>query len=191
MPYIKYKQSAQALDDARLNNQINECKVMFKSLAGLIGAWKNHPATRMWKGHELALLTYGGVMAATWRDRQGLENDPRQAWFYDMAKEYKGKFLRRSLLVPLWVGDINFHRSHRSNLLRKDPEHYGSMGWGEVPDLMPYLWPRTDRDGKDYGLYLSNSDRAKVAAGELRLPDWLRAGEDGEVLEEDEDEATA
>ena len=32
------------------------------------------------------------------------------------------------------------HASHRSNLLRKDPEHYMQFGWTEPPDL-PYVWP--------------------------------------------------
>jgi hypothetical protein len=32
------------------------------------------------------------------------------------------------------------HDSHRSNLLRKDPQWYGQFGW-TVPDDLPYVWP--------------------------------------------------
>lgn len=32
------------------------------------------------------------------------------------------------------------HASHRSNLLRKEPEYYTQFGWTEPPDL-PYVWP--------------------------------------------------
>lgn len=32
------------------------------------------------------------------------------------------------------------HASHRSNLLRKEPEHYTQFGWTEPPDLA-YVWP--------------------------------------------------
>ena len=32
------------------------------------------------------------------------------------------------------------HASHRSNLLRKDPEFYGKYGWTE-PDNLEYIWP--------------------------------------------------
>lgn len=37
-----------------------------------------------------------------------------------------------------------FHRSHRSNLLRKDPDHYGPIFLPDEPSLrddVPYVWP--------------------------------------------------
>ena len=39
---------------------------------------------------------------------------------------------------PWWLGNEDFHRSHQSNLLRKDPVHYAIF---DVPDDLPYLWP--------------------------------------------------
>ena len=42
--------------------------------------------------------------------------------------------------TPDWFGDINFHRSHQSNLLRKDKNWYSQFGW-DVPDDLEYLWP--------------------------------------------------
>ena len=39
-----------------------------------------------------------------------------------------------------WLGDQDFHRSHQSSPLRKDPEHYGPMFPG-VPEDLPYVWP--------------------------------------------------
>jgi hypothetical protein len=44
------------------------------------------------------------------------------------------------IAMPLWLGDPAVHAGYRSNLLRKDPEHYGRFGWSEPPDL-PYVWP--------------------------------------------------
>jgi hypothetical protein len=48
--------------------------------------------------------------------------------------------------LPPWLGDPEFHRSHQSSLVRKDPEHYGVMFPG-VPDDLEYHWPvrRADR----------------------------------------------
>lgn len=43
--------------------------------------------------------------------------------------------------MPPWLGDSDFHASHRSNLLRKDPEYYGEFNWTESPDL-EYVWPK-------------------------------------------------
>ena len=45
-----------------------------------------------------------------------------------------------AIVLPKWMGDETFHASHRSNLLKKDPEFYGKFGWTEATDL-DYLWP--------------------------------------------------
>ena len=45
-----------------------------------------------------------------------------------------------STVVPTWLGDPSFHRSHQSNLVRKLPEHYGPLFPG-VPGDLPYVWP--------------------------------------------------
>ena len=42
-------------------------------------------------------------------------------------------------ISPSWLGNPDFHASHRSNLLRKDPEHYAQFGWTES-DNLPYVW---------------------------------------------------
>ena len=44
------------------------------------------------------------------------------------------------ILMPRWLGDEKLHASHRSNLLKKDPEYYGRYNWKESDDL-PYHWP--------------------------------------------------
>lgn len=46
--------------------------------------------------------------------------------------------------LPPWLGDEAFHRSHRSALLRKDPDHYRPL-FSDVPDDLPYVWPASDR----------------------------------------------
>lgn len=40
---------------------------------------------------------------------------------------------------PPWLTD-EFCLSHRSNLIRKDPNHYRPL-WPDVPDNLPYIWP--------------------------------------------------
>lgn len=42
--------------------------------------------------------------------------------------------------LPPWLGDEDFHRRHRSSLLRKDPEHYRPL-FPDDPDDLPYVWP--------------------------------------------------
>ena len=38
-----------------------------------------------------------------------------------------------------WLTD-DLILSHRSNLIRKAPEHYAPL-WPDVPDNLPYVWP--------------------------------------------------
>ena len=45
------------------------------------------------------------------------------------------------IVSPHWMGDKGFHAAHRSNLLRKDPEHYSQFEWAESSDL-EYVWPK-------------------------------------------------
>lgn len=40
---------------------------------------------------------------------------------------------------PSWLTD-EFCLSHRSNLIRKNPDHYRPL-WPDVPDNLPYIWP--------------------------------------------------
>jgi hypothetical protein len=42
--------------------------------------------------------------------------------------------------LPSWLGDEAFHLSHRSALVRKDPDFYRPL-FRDVPDDLPYVWP--------------------------------------------------
>ena len=60
LPEADFGESAQVLDPKRLMKQRIENLQILKSLAGLYpsGAWKNHPAVKMWAGHEDWLMLY-------------------------------------------------------------------------------------------------------------------------------------
>ncbi|MGW2441596.1 hypothetical protein ACWCY1_33455, partial [Streptomyces goshikiensis] len=47
--------------------------------------------------------------------------------------------------LPQWLGAPDIHRSHQSALVRKDPAFYRER-FPDVPDDLPYVWPRSDRD---------------------------------------------
>ena len=60
LPEADFDQTAKHLDRKRLIKQSVENLQVLKSLAGLYssGAWKNHPAVKMWNGHEDWLFLY-------------------------------------------------------------------------------------------------------------------------------------
>lgn len=145
LPYPDFRESAKALDYRRLGKQRVECKQLLAALGrevtpegSLIGrpkahSWSNHPATKMWRGYELALAEYQADMIREWLTR-GYQNTMSRVLIPDEV----------NLEYPPWLGGEAFHASHRSNLLRKNPAHYGQFGWTESPDL-EYVWPESDR----------------------------------------------
>ena len=146
LPYASYTKSAQHLDNKRLGKQRVECKQLLLALGVPIGlhvpgkgGWKNHPATRMWRGYENALLVYSYSMCFEWI-RRGYKDS--------LGDEFVAAYSLRTysapedagLIKPPWAAMEELYTSHRSNLLRKDKDFYGKFGWTE-PDDLPYVWP--------------------------------------------------
>lgn len=134
LPYPDFAESARCLDYKRLGKQRVEALQLARSLIQPTG-WSNHPASVMWRGHLGELIEYGLAICAEWRSR-GYQDTVGMS-LYELKVNidlYPGK--------PWWIGDAAFHASHRSNLLRKDPAHYGQFGWHE-PTTLSYLWPST------------------------------------------------
>lgn len=133
LPYPDFKESLACLDYKRLGKQRLEAMQLVNSILKLekdptakVG-WANHPARNMWIGYLDALKLYHNLSIAEWKTR-GYNN---------AMVEY---IIPDKIDYPPWIGDDNIHASHRSNLLRKDPVHYGKFGWLE-PDNLPYYWP--------------------------------------------------
>ena len=159
LPYPDFRKSASVLDNKRLGKQRVECLQILKALSSgpyqkrdgnewvscsteqyqpydhnhRKTPWYNHPAVKMWKTHRVALAAYGMTVCDEWvkrgfNDTCKYKIEPWLWWWGDSGND------------PLFVGNESFHASHRSNLLRKDPVHYGKFGWTE-PSTLPYIWP--------------------------------------------------
>lgn len=126
LPVPDFTESARALDWRRLGKQRIEARQLIKAILDEHNGWHNHPAARMWSGYIAALTEYGNAMIREWQ-RRGYVNNLRVV-------------NNGTVIMPPWLGDERLHASHRSNLLRKEPEHYNQFGWKEGPDL-PYFWP--------------------------------------------------
>jgi hypothetical protein len=88
------------------------------------------------KGYEVSLARYGHAICEEWIKR-GFKDSLREK-FERFLDPYIGKLY----LKPTWFGNKKFHSSHRSNLLRKNKEHYSQFGWTEL-DNLPYVWPES------------------------------------------------
>lgn len=138
LPYSDFFKTAQVLDRQRLGKQRVETLQLLSALAGHTHGWRNHPAAKMWKGYENCLIWYGIRICTEWTNR-GYKDT-----CLDKIKSYIGKFSNGDIMIkdPPWLGDENFHKSHRSNLLRKSPEHYSRFFEQNLENDLPYIWPK-------------------------------------------------
>lgn len=134
LPYPSFTRSARALDYRRLGKQRIEAKQILNAITNKRAkGWRTHPAALMWKGHEYQLACYGIAMCIEWRRRGYVDN---QLAFFNRFKKRR----RWNTKFPAWLGSRQFHRAHKSNLLRKDRKYYKRHGWN-VSSRLPYVWP--------------------------------------------------
>jgi len=130
LPYADFKETAKCLDYRRLGKQRVEAKQILNILLGRTQskAWTHHPAVLMWQGYENALKEYYNSILMEWIERG-----------YKNTMQYETINVLYPIAYPPFIGNEQFHASHRSNLLRKDKEYYGKFNWKESNNL-PYVW---------------------------------------------------
>jgi hypothetical protein len=137
LPYPSFAASAAVLDDRRLGKQRVETLQLLRAQTVPGYGWRHHPAAKMWTGHLPALVAYGLAMTDAWTAAGRADTVRPQLLAF--APEAEG-IAQEDLDLPPWLGDEAFHLSHRSNLVRKDPEFYLPR-FGPTPDDLPYVWP--------------------------------------------------
>jgi hypothetical protein len=148
LPVADFEDSARLLDPPRLGKQRVETLQILRALELPDYGWASHPAVRMWRGRTPALVAYGLATVRVWQER-GFA-DSTETLIGEFAPEVVGvpqPELDAAGLLPSWLGDDALHRSHRSNLLAKDPEFYRARfteRFGPEPDDLPYIWPQPD-----------------------------------------------
>ena len=152
-----YEDIAKTLDRARLNKQALEGWQVLMTLLELDPqgnhrvpkGWVNHPAVKMWRGHEVALYLYVKAMVDEWVSRG------YKSTIGDKAKQTMLTAIEKGLVSPSystpprWMVDADMYRkvasSHRTALLSKDYEWYSQFRWpedtGVRPETYDYVWP--------------------------------------------------
>jgi hypothetical protein len=135
LPYPDLHRSPEVLDDRRLGKQRVEAYQILRTLLGVSTGWRHHPAVRMWRGCEGALGEYALACCSAWAARG------RRDTVAGKVRDLLDRHRVCDATLPPWWGDDDFHRSHRSNLVRKDPGFYRPLFEPGLPDDLPYLWP--------------------------------------------------
>lgn len=145
---------AKVLDNKRLNKQALEGWQIMMTLLELDPegndrkpkGWVNHPAVKMWRGHEVLLYKYIIAMTNEWLERGFKTTIAQKATDTLVVASNKGKLQGES--QPQWMtSPFKFEAiasSHRRALLAKDYNWYSQFAWvedeGTMPTTYDYIW---------------------------------------------------
>lgn len=133
LPYADFDKCAQAMSNTRLASQRLDVLEILYALTGRpnatsctkLSAWKRHPCTIMWRGHELALSRYGLACCDEWTKRVYVDNVVRGKILSTMAQAFgnmigaKGGLFSALTDLPWFIGDERLHSSMRAAMLWK------------------------------------------------------------------------
>jgi hypothetical protein len=151
-----FEHIAKVLDNKRLNKQALEGWQILMTLLELDPqgehripkGWVNHPAVKMWRGHEMALYRYIDVMVIEWK-RRGYKSTIGDKAKATIMRAFELGLLDDVSTNPNWLSDQHIFKaiatSHRTALLNKDYEWYSQFKWpedtGKRPETYEYIWP--------------------------------------------------
>lgn len=155
LPTVDFSETARVLDNKRLNKQALEGWQILLTLLELDPAgnhrtpkgWVNHPAVKMWRGHEPLLWVYVMAMVAEWKSR-GFKSTIGDKATETIRQAYEAGTISSFGRVPDWMQESSkfaeIATTHRQALLVKDYEWYSQFGWAEdtgtKPESYEYIW---------------------------------------------------
>ena len=129
IPDSNFQRCAEILDTKRLVKQLLEGRQILTILAGESpsGAWRNHPAVKMFEGYEHDLYFYLKAIRNEMEQR-GYKWEKNWAVIQDT---YKRNFVDQPYEAPYWMLDnemyTNVIMTHRGRLWEKDRIHYSEF----------------------------------------------------------------
>jgi hypothetical protein len=155
LPTVDFSETARVLDNKRLNKQALEGWQILLTLLELDPAgnhrtpkgWVNHPAVKMWRGHEPLLWVYVMCMVREWKSR-GFNSTIGDKVTETIRQAYDKGRITTFGSVPSWMQDkakfAEIATTHRQALLTKDYEWYSQFSWAEDtgtrPESYEYVW---------------------------------------------------
>lgn len=181
LPHLSFLETARSLSNYDLSKEID---TVLDTLDVLNGKADNPDcvwSARAWDGHEELLNLFGGQLCLESRTTRKI----------NMAKDQRWSRLNSAVRPapsgqPEWIGNVEIHRSHRSDLIfmqakrgrAKNERDYAEL-WPNTPERMPVFWATAEKPDR---LLISPEDinRLKVT-GHRTMPKGFKLGKEGKV----------
>jgi Pyrimidine dimer DNA glycosylase len=142
LPFRSYAESAKCLDNKRLFKQLVECKQLWTGIHYQSKGWVNHPATVMWRPYTEQYMAYWRATLLEVVRRGAINPDAITRW----RKLIDGIGLPLLKRCPWWMEHPAVFVSHRSNLYKKNPDHYRAFEC----QYTGYFWPDPEHERYTY-----------------------------------------
>lgn len=152
LPFPDFEQSCNALDTFRLGKQRIEAFQIWKAVTSQSKkGWANHVVTRMWKDYLVALRKYLVICCRVYGSRKTKKGKFCQNT--KMLEHIKENNLEvqehETVVMPPWIGDAQFHDSHKAMLYHKGVQNVATGLFEENPytefkpysHISEYHWP--------------------------------------------------
>ncbi len=127
------EESLKLLDYRRLGKQRVEGYQILRTLTNISNGWKNHPAVKMWRNYEPALLDYTLTACELWVARGYSDT------LADRLFEEFGDLIDEPVIYPPWTKNQAVIDSHKAMLYHKDNKKYAFyLHYAHITD---YVWP--------------------------------------------------
>jgi len=157
VPFADFSESAEVLDNKRLNKQLLEGRQIYQILVSgrRTGGWVNHPAVKMWRNYDMSFFNYLESVKDECVHR-GIQTEKN--WTAILELHEKNWNRGSKTVMPPWWNDERVHESHRNNLYVKDSSHYAMFSSAKrvaCCDKCNYFWPtHTSVYGAEFAGYV-------------------------------------
>ena len=152
LPFADFEESCKALDTVRLGKQRVEAFQIWKAATSLaVTGWSNHVCTRMWRDYLPALRHYLIICCRVYGSRKTKKGAFCQNTKMLQHIEENCLTIREGEIVtlPPWIGNAQFHDSHKSMLYHKGKQNVVNGLFKENPyvqfesfaHITEYFWP--------------------------------------------------
>jgi len=157
VPFADFSESAEVLDNKRLNKQLLEGRQIYQILVSgrRTGGWVNHPAVKMWRNYDMSFFNYLESVKDECVHR-GIQTEKNWNAILDLHEKNWNRGSK--IVMPPWWNDERVHESHRNNLYVKDSGHYAMFSSAKrvaCCDKCNYFWPtHTSVYGAEFAGYV-------------------------------------